>query len=73
MKVKFFADDFNDRRAWGWTDGVLVTADPVQIEEFKGLGVRWEDVEPVEVKQAVKEARVKAEKKVAKRESKKKV
>lgn len=67
MEVKFFADDFNDRRCWSWKDGEYVTSDTAEIEELTGLGVRHEEVEPPEVKKAVekvkKEVKARLEKK----------
>lgn len=57
MKVKFFADDFNDRRCWSWTDGEYVTDNSVEVEEFIYLGLRFEEIhdKPKKVKKQTKE------------------
>lgn len=48
MKVRIFADQKNDRRVWQWVDGVYVTDDAAEIEEFKGLGFRMEEIPKTE-------------------------
>ena len=71
MKVKFFADNFNDRRAWSWVDGEYVTDNPVEIEELTGLGVRSEEVEPPEVTKAVEKVKKEVKAKLEKKSKKK--
>jgi hypothetical protein len=54
MKVRIFADNRNDRRVWQWEDGVYITDDSKEIEEFRCLGFRIEEVqEPKKVKNTV--------------------
>jgi hypothetical protein len=52
MKVKFFADDHNARFVWHWIEGVYETEDTAEIENLKGLGLRFEEQESPKVKQA---------------------
>lgn len=60
MKHKFFADNFNDRRMWSWDNGEYVTDNQPEIEELKGLGVRFEIVE--EAKEEPKQKRTRKKK-----------
>ena len=73
MKVKFFADNFNDRRCWSWENGEYVTEDQVEIEGLVGLGIRWEEVEPPEVKKAVAKIKKEVKAKLVEKKAKKKV
>jgi translation elongation factor EF-Tu-like GTPase len=43
--VKFYKDNFNARFTWDWVDGEFTTDDSALIENYKGLGLRWKDVE----------------------------
>jgi len=45
--VKFYKDNFNARFTWGWVDGEFTTDDSALIENYKGLGLRCEDIEEV--------------------------
>lgn len=44
MKIKFFADDINDRRVWSWKDGEYITENTAEIENLVGLGFRFEEI-----------------------------
>lgn len=47
MKYRFFKDDFNGRFSWAWPDEGYVTEDSAEIENYKALGIRHEEVKPV--------------------------
>jgi len=57
MRIKFYADDFNARLVWHWIDGVHETEDSEEIENLKGLGLRFETVEETKEKPAKKAAK----------------
>lgn len=52
--VKFFADDHNARFVWSWVNGEYTTDDSKEIENYKGIGLRFEEVKPAEEKPARK-------------------
>jgi hypothetical protein len=70
MRVKFFADDFNDRRVWSWVGGAFETEDTAEIEDLKGLGLRFEEQESPKVKQVKAEEALDVAKKEAKSKKK---
>lgn len=70
MKVKFFADDHNARFVWHWIEGVYETEDTAEIENLKGLGLRFEEQESPKVKQVKAEEALEKVKKEVKSKKK---
>jgi hypothetical protein len=52
MKVKFYADNFNDRRVWDWVNGEYTTESEKEILELTRVyHLRHEVIEPASFKE----------------------
>ena len=69
--MRFFKDNFNARFCWTWPEEGFVVEDSALIENYIGLGLRYEEVNKVKIKACTVEVTVPMIKKAKRTRNKK--